>query len=169
MKQPIAGLTPSELQEATVAVVWPTIGATAAGRLVGRVAGVRPAWDRFLIVGKLAAAATIPISLAAFVWQLLPYVCRRYRLTNRRIVVQKGLSPVEERQIGLDAFDTIEISLQPGQEWLRSGDLVFQRGGSEVFRLEGVSRPDVFRAACLKVRAAMLAVRNALSQQAVAR
>jgi len=168
MKHPIPGVFPPDLEEVKVMIVWPTIGATRAGRLVGRLAGIRPPWDRLFLVGKLMAAATIPISLAVFVWQLLPFVCRRYRLTNRRISIQKGLRARDQQTIGLDEFDSIGILILPGQEWLRSGELIFQHDGKEVFRLSGVSRPEPLRAACLKARTALISVRSVLEQQQTA-
>ena len=57
--------------------------------------------------------------------------------------------------IGLDEFDSIEVSVLPGQDFLHAGDLVFQRDGKEVFRLSGVSRPEGFRQVCLKARNAL--------------
>ena len=149
-------------------VVWPTIGATRCGRLVGRLSAIRLGVGSFFTLGKLFAVATIPISLAVFVWQLLPVVMRRYCLTNRRLIVQRGLARGEERSIGLDQFDALEIHLLAGQEWLRSGDVVFLRGGQEVFRLAGVPRPQTFRELCLKQRTTVLAVRDVLRQQNVA-
>jgi hypothetical protein len=166
MKQAIAGLAPPELGEATSMVVWPTIGATRAGRLVGQLSAIGSDSGRFFTVGKLMAVACIPLALAAFVWNLLPYVMRRYRLTNRRIVVHRGYSGTEERALDLDAFDEMEIVRLPGQEWLRSGEVVFQLAGQEVFRLSGVSRPETFRQVCLKAREAYVSVREVLEQQA---
>ena len=130
MNQPIAGVTPSELAEVTCKVVWPTIGATRAGRLVGRLAAMRLGLGEFFTLGKLLAVATIPLSLAVFGWQLMPCVCRRYTLTNRRIIIRKGLMGVDGRWISLDEFDSIDIEVLPGQEWLHAGDLVFRHGGS---------------------------------------
>ena len=124
MLHPIAGVTPSELAEVTCKVVWPTIGATRAGRLVGRLAAVRLGWGEFFTLGKLLAVATIPLSLAMFGWQLMPRVCRRYALSNRRIIIRKGLMPVDERWIGLDEFDTVDVEVLPGQQWLPSGTQV---------------------------------------------
>ena len=152
--------------EVTAMITWPTIGATEPGRLVGRLAAIRAGWPRFLTVGMLMAVATIPLSLAVYVWQLMPYIYRRYRITDRRIVVDKGLSLVEDRSIGLDQFDEIRIVVLPGQEWLRSGELVFFRDGQEVFRLPGVSRPVPLREVCLKARAALVGVRSVLEAQA---
>ncbi|MCD4728242.1 MAG: PH domain-containing protein, partial [Pirellulales bacterium] len=78
MNQPIAGVMPPEVTEVTCKVVWPTIGATRAGRLVGRLAAVRFGVGEFFTLGKLLAVASIPLSLAVFAWQLMPFVCRRY-------------------------------------------------------------------------------------------
>jgi len=157
-----------EPAEKTSKVVWPTIGATRCGRFVGRLCAVRLGLGGFFTVGKLMAVATIPISLGVFAWQLLPGVMRRYCLTSRRVVVQKGLTRVEERSIGLDEFETIEIRVLRGHEWLRTGDLIFVRSGQEVFQLSGVPRPQVFREICRKQRSTLLAVRHALGRQDVA-
>ena len=166
MQQPIAGVTPSELDEVTCKVVWPTIGATRAGRLVGQLAAVRLGWGQLFTLGKLLAVATIPISLAVFCWQLLPYVCRRYTLTNRRIIIGKGLVAVDQRWIGFDEFDSVDVQVLPGQEWLHAGELIFRRGGSEVFRLSGVPRPEILRHLCMTARTALVSVREVAQRQA---
>ncbi len=147
-----------ETPETTIMTVWPTIGATAPGRWVGRLCEVKLGLG-FFTLGKLLALATIPLSLTVFIWQLLPVVCRRYRLSNRRIMIQKGLKAIEGPAIALDEFDAIDVLLRPGQDWLHAGDLVFRRQGREVFRLSGVSRPEVFRQVCLKAQNALLSFR----------
>jgi hypothetical protein len=166
MHQPIAGVTPSELAEVTCKVVWPTIGATRAGRLVGRLAAVPLGWGKFFTLGKLLALATIPISVTVFCWQLLPYVCRRYTLTNRRIIIRKGLVAVDQRWISLDEFDAVDVEVLPGQDWLHAGDLIFRRSGLEIFRLAGVSRPEILRQVCATARTALLSVREVVQRQA---
>jgi hypothetical protein len=168
MQQPIAGVTPSELEEVTCKVVWPTIGAVRAGRLVGRLAAVQIGWGEFFTLGKLLALATIPISLAVFGWQLLPYVCRRYTLTNRRIIIRKGLVAVDQRWIGFDEFDSVDVEVLPGQGWLNAGDLIFRRGEVEVFRLAGVSRPEILCRVCTTARTALVSVRDVVRRQAAA-
>jgi len=85
---------PGQRNESPVMTVWPTIAATAAGRWVGRLCALRLGYG-FFTLGKLMAPATIPLSLAVFGWQLMPWVCRRYALTSRRILIQKGLSAAE--------------------------------------------------------------------------
>jgi hypothetical protein len=167
-RQPIAGILPSELSEVTCKVVWPTIGALPAGRLVGRLAAVRVGVGEFFTLGKLLALATIPLSMAVFGWQLMPYVCRRYALTNRRIIIRKGLLPIDEKWIGLEEFDAVDVEVLPGQEWLHAGEIIFKRSGNEVMRLTGVSRPEVFRQVCATSRNALVSVREEVERQAAA-
>ena len=165
MSQQIEPVARAEAAEATIMTVWPTIGATVVGRWVGRLSGLKLGFG-FFTLGKLAALATIPLSLAVFCWQLLPGVCRRYKLTSRRIVIQKGLAALVNHGIGLDEFDAVEVLVLPGQDWLSCGELVFRRDGSEVFRLCGVSRPEVFRQLCLKARTALVSFRRVIHEQA---
>ena len=170
MRTPIVGVAPPELAEATSTVVWPSIGAYGLGRLVGRWCGVRIGYG-FFTLGKLLALLTIPLSLGVYLWKILPFICRRYRLTNRRIVIQKGYSAKDAASVALDAFDAIEIQVRTGQSWLRCGDVLFVRRESpgstaqEVLRLPAVPRPEVFRQLCLETQSATLSVRNVLRAQ----
>ena len=92
------------------------------------------------------------------------HIRMRYVLTNRRVIVQRGLMPRDERSVKLDNFDTIRVVVQPGQAWFKAGDLVFANGNREVFRLPGVSRPESFRMACLKAHLAYVGVQQAMGR-----
>lgn len=159
--------TSSSLPESVSKTVAPTIGATSLGRCVGRLAGAGPRLGP-LRLGSLLAVAAIPLALAVFAWQLLPPAMRRYRLTNRRIVVRKGLRG-PEHGIDLEDFDEMRIETRPGHEYLRCGDLVVLRQGEEVLRLPAVPRPAVFRQICLEARATRLAMRRTLEATAAGR
>jgi hypothetical protein len=154
MNQPIAGVSPAETREVTIMTVFPTMGASPLGRLIGRLCGNRIGVG-FFTLGKLFALALIPLALALFFFRLAPGVMTRYRLTNRRVIVQKGLTAVDERWVDLDRFDAIDIEVLPGQEWFPAGDLIFRQGAIETFRLAGVSRPDTFRHTCLSAQRAV--------------
>ena len=159
----------SPLPEATMKTIWPSIGATALGRLVGLMAGFTPPGDRFRILGRLGAAASIPLALCVYAWTRMPGVIRRYRITNRRVLVLAGLSMRVKSAIELEGFDSIRVEVLAGHAWLNAGDLVFCRDGQEVLRLPGVGRPEVFRMACLRAQIALVAVDRVLQdQQAVA-
>jgi hypothetical protein len=174
MKQAIAGVAPPELGEVTVMTVWPSIAALGPGRLIGRLCGIRFPHPVFNL-GKLFALALIPVAMSLYLYRFaVPLVthlltlgfyskaspCLRYRLTNKRLIVEKGLRPLHDRSIGLDQFDAIDIKVLPGQEWYPAGELIFRNGRVEVFHLSGVSRPEGFRKACQKSRTAYVAVRK---------
>lgn len=189
MKQPIAGVGPATLSEITVMTVWPSVAATRAGRRLGQLWMIRAGEGVLplgLTLGTLLAGASIPLVLplifAPFAGELLlrPLVglarrlgatglaeklasvaCRRYRLTNQRVVIQRGLQARDERSIALDAFDAIEVEVLPGQAWYPAGELIFRRDTQEVFRLSGVPRPETFRQTCLKAHQSFVGVQQA--------
>jgi hypothetical protein len=160
MKQPIAGVTPPEKREVTVMTVFPTLAAYATGRLIGRLCRIRVGFG-FFTLGKLFALLLIPIAIGLYAFSLLPGVITRYRLTNRRVVVQKGLRPADQRWVDFDRFDSIEVEVLPGQAWYPAGDLIFRKGNVETFRLSGVSRPETFRHTCLAARRGYLGASQA--------
>ena len=181
MKQAISGVAPSELEEVTTMTVWPTITALHTpplGRLgctLGRFYNIRAGIGPIFNVGNFIALASIPIALQMFGASLMPWICRRYRLTNRRVVIEKlvlqfrkGWIPleapwVEEASVALDKFDDIEVEVQPGQDWYPAGDMIFRNGDVETLRLLGVSRPESFRQTCLKAHISHVGVQKAVA------
>jgi hypothetical protein len=164
MKQAIAGVAPPELSEVTVMTVWPSVGGEPLGRALGRLFCIRAGLGDILTVGNLLALASIPIGLALFAVKLAPWNCWRYRLTNRRVLVERGLHAVVVRAVGLDEFESIDLVVLPGQEWYPAGDLIFRRGPVETLRLTGVLRPETFRQTCLKAQRSYVAVERARAQ-----
>ena len=167
MKQAIAGVTPATEREVPLMTVWPSVAAMSLGPLpvglwLGRLYGISTGWYIFT-VGNLMCLLTIPVALVLYFVRIAPGVATRYRVTNRRIIVQRGIAGRDERSIALDEFDQIQVVVQPGQAWYDAGDLVFLQGQSERFRLPGVSRPHAFRQVCLKTHQAYVGVKQALS------
>ena len=159
--QPISGVVPPEIRETTVMTVWPSVAKYSLGRTLGSLYAIT--WPGVYIfrIGHLIALATIPVALVLYFMRVAPFIGIRYRLTNRRIIVERGLSGVPDKAVDLDRFDTITIDVQPGQAWYHAGDLVFRLGNVETFRLEGVSRPAAFRETCLKSHLAHSSVKIA--------
>lgn len=166
MKQPIAGVSPPELGEVTVMTVWPSIAAHPLGRMLGRLYAIRFPDLYIFRLGNLFALMFIPISLVLFFRRLGPLVATRYRVSNRRLIVERGLRNVEESSVSLDQFEEVLVEVQAGQSWYYAGDLVFKKGDTEVFRLTGVSRPETFRTVCLKAQIAYSGVQSILAQAA---
>ena len=169
MKQAIAGVTTPDQKEATVMTVWPSVAAMSLGGMplglmLGRLYAIETGAYIFT-VGNLLCLLTIPLALVLYFKRVGPFVGRRYRVTNRRVVVERGLNCKEEKAIPLDHFDEIEIVVRAGQEWYTAGDLVFRQGNVERFLLEGVSRPEAFRNVCIKARNGYVGVKQALARQ----
>ncbi|MEK6247790.1 MAG: hypothetical protein N2C12_06390 [Planctomycetales bacterium] len=173
MKQAISGVAPSQLGEVTSMSVWPTITALSTppfgrlGNTLGKMYSIKAGIGPVFTVGNMLVLMSIPVALQMFFFSLLPGICRRYRLTNRRVIVERRKfsfsSPwVEEMAVALDNFDDIEIVIMPGQDWYPAGDLVFRKGQVETFRLLGVSRPETFRQTCLKAHASFVGVQQAM-------
>ncbi len=165
MKQAIAGVAPPREGETTIMVVWPTIAENAAGRLIGRLCGTGSGSSSFFTLGKLYALLSIPAALALFFWGLAPWICKRYRLTNRRLIVERGLSGTSEKWVRLEDFDAIDIEVLRGQEWHHAGEMIFRKGATETFRISGVRRPEVFKQTCLKAHQAYTSVERILALQ----
>ena len=180
MKQSIAGVSPASLDEVTVMTVWPSVAATRWGRFWGRLCGCQFGFRLFgvpVTVGQLWAVVSIPFILPLYFHMLAPRIpffvlgvvnksCRRYRITNRRVIVEHGLGGGPQRWVPLDRFDQIEVDVLPGQEWFPAGDLVFRLGQVETLRLSGVPRPETFRQACLKAHTSHIGVHAALATAA---
>jgi hypothetical protein len=160
MLQSIAGVAPPAVSEVTVMTVWPSVGSTSLGQWLGRLYRIKDGFGA-VSIGRLALLATIPLGMMLYLTMRLPWAIRRYRLTNRRVTVERGISPKVEQYVDLDRFDAIDLIVQPGQEWYDCGDLVFRRGQIETLRLSGVSRPEPFRQTCLKVRQSYASVKAA--------
>ena len=166
MKQAIAGVAPSQSGEVTVTIEWPTIAATGLGRSMGRLYAIKAGWWIFS-VGRVMLLLTLPIGLFLFFWMLAPWNVRRYRLTNRRIIIESGGRFKPQQYVDLDRFDSILIEVRPGQGWYPAGDMVFKLGPVETLRLEGVGYPETFRVTCLKAHQAYVGVRKAMGTTAM--
>lgn len=149
--QSIAGVSPPSVMETTVMTVWPSVASTSLGKMLGRLFRIKDGFGP-VSVGRLALLACTPIGLMLYLSLRLPWAIQRYRLTNRRVIVERGVNARIQQFVDFDKFDSIELVVEPGQEWYAAGDLVFRKGAVETFRLPGVSRPESFRQTCLKVQ-----------------
>ena len=98
--------------------IWPSICAYPSGQFLGQLYDMKfPNVNRALRVGNLIALASIPHALFLYFFKLLPKFGLRYSLTNRRVVVEAGITGAEKASVALDNFDDIKVEVQPGQEW----------------------------------------------------
>ena len=185
MSQAITGVAPPELGEVTNMVVWPSVSRFGFARTLGRMFRIRIGIGNVLTVGNMIALASIPFGLLMyflkinpgygippimkwmprFLWFWNP-LCIRYRLTNRRVVIEHGFSGKEVLAVSLDRFDSVKVEVEPGHVWYKAGNLIFSNGGIETFRLDAVQRPETFRQTCLKARQSFVGVKQALEREA---
>ena len=170
MAQAIAGVVSDQEREVTIMTIWPSVSAYGWGRWWG---SVYESTSGLKVFGTpIMALLSIPAIMPLYFHMVIPKLplvvfgihnpsCRRYRLTNRRVVVEQAFGGGEQQSVSLDRFDAIEIEVQPGQAWYPAGDLVFHNGSVETFRLVGVPHPEAFRATCLKARHGFVGVQQA--------
>lgn len=159
--QAITGVSPSETEETTIMTNFPSVGGTALGQTLGQLYQLKLGFGPIVNLGNLIALASIPLALALYFAKLL----RRYRLTNRRVIIERGPRGIAERWVDLDNFDAIELVVHPGQDWYPCGELIFRQGNVETLRLPGVSHPEAFMRTCLKTQRAFVAVKRAVSRE----
>jgi len=175
MSQAIAGVVPDTEKEVTVMTVWPSLGATAYGRWWGRRFANDVGITLFgvpITVGRILALLSIPAILPVYFHMIIPRLpfvvfgwsnsaSRRYRLTNRRVIVEQAFGGGEQQSVSLDRFDSVHLEVEPGQEWYPAGNLIFKLGEVETFRLVGVPHPKAFQQTCIKANVGFVGVQQA--------
>ncbi len=175
MAQAIAGVVPDTEKEVTVMTVWPSIAATAYGRWWGRRFANDVGITLFgvpITIGRILALLSIPLILPVYFHMVIPRLpfvlfgvpnpsCRRYRLTNRRVIVEQAFGGGEQQSVSLDRFDSVSVEVEPGQAWYPAGNLIFRLGDVETLRLVGVPHPQSFRHTCLDANAGFVGVLQA--------
>ncbi len=183
MNQAIAGVVAFD-EETTVMTVYPSISEAPGG--IGRLLGdmyqsLKGVGVGFLSVGHLLALVTAPLCAALYIGRVLPVSQlpllgklsdilglkpERYRITTQNIVVEDacgGPNAEIHGEVELDGFDDIHVvNTRPYHNWYDCGDLRFVKGDKQVLILKGVSRPEAFKAACIKARMSYVGVKAAI-------
>ena len=133
---------------------YPSVAATAAGRLLGRVLNCVP-----LRVGPATVSQWLfglplaPAGAAIYLWQKAFGV--RYRLTDRRLIAEAALTGRE-----LDAADLADVADAQVRRprvgrWFRAGDLVLRDGtGTHLLTARGVPHVENLAARLAEVKGA---------------
>lgn len=142
--------------EQVVKVVWPSIAAWSIGCWIGRV------WGNSLAKGPVAACCAgfllAPLAALVYFWRLRPRRCRRYIVTNERILIVEGLLPRIVQEALWSEVTRMEVVPRPGQMALRAGDVDVYGGDRLLLRLPGVSLVENFVRMCQRTQKACLMV-----------
>jgi hypothetical protein len=134
-RQVVTGVVPPQLGEALIREVWPSVAAHPA------VAGLGRALTRTIVAAPLAWLLMAPF----YFLKVLPFLARRYTLTNRRLMVQRGLKPKPTDQVALAEIDDVRVTRDANSEFYRAGTLEVLSQGKVVLTLPGVPEPESLR------------------------
>jgi hypothetical protein len=137
-RQAVTGVVPPELGEAMIREVRPTVLAGGAGV---------PGLARMLMSSIVLAPLGWMLLAPLFAKKLLPFICPRYTLTNRRLMIQHGLKPAPVQAVELREIDDVRILETTRDAFYLSGTLEIVSGGKVVLTLPGVPEPEGFRRA----------------------
>jgi len=140
--QPVTGLTPPQLAEARIREVWPSVASAPA------IAGL----GRMLTHTFVLAPLGWLIMSAVYFGKVLPLVMRRYKLTNRRVMIRKGWSGSVAGEVALKDIDDVQVKTDANSDFFRAGNLEILSGGKVVLTLSGVPEPESFRQLILNAR-----------------
>jgi hypothetical protein len=139
-KQVITGVVPPEVDEARIREAWPSVARSPGMASLGRVL------TRTIV---LAPLAWLIMSLGYF-GKVMPFAARRYTLTNRRLMIRRGLKGKPGQEVKLADIEDVQVKTDANSDFFRAGDLVILgQGGQELLTLRGVPEPDGFRHAIL--------------------
>jgi hypothetical protein len=140
----VTGVVPPEVGEAKIRETWPTL--LEFGPALPNLAQTLM---KTIILAPIGWLLLAPL----FVRRLLPGLCQRYTLTNRRLMIQRGLKPAPYREVQLKDIDDVRIVDSTRDRFYLSATIEVLSGGKVVLTLPGVPEPVGFR----------LAIRNAIS------
>ena len=159
--QAVAGVSASI--ESEVMTVYPSIGSTFPGQLLGRL------YDCLAIpvLSTNLSRLLFPLPtapLGATIYMLLKIAGSRYRLTNRSVQIWSSLGERRHGSADLNAIADVKLVQQPGQKFFKCADIVLlDASGKKLLTLGGVPRAEVFRQTILKARDARVQVQSAMS------
>ena len=138
--QAIAGLTPPQQAEARVREVWPSV--------VDAQPALAALGQKLIQTVFLAPLGWLLLAPLYFK-KILPFLSKRYTLTNRRLMIRAGLKGTPAQEIALGNIDDVRLEEGSYSSFYRSGILEVISKGQVVMRLGGVPEPESFRRAIL--------------------
>lgn len=136
----VTGVVPPSEREAKIRTVWPSVTDASAA-----VAGLGAALTKTRILAPLAWMMMAPF----YFKKILPIVMKRYTLTNRRVMIQRGWGCKVKKEVALADIDEIRLDESSYSAFYRSGTLEIYSDGKLAMRLGGVPEPQSFRQSIL--------------------
>src|SRR5688572_17189570 len=91
--QAITGVVPPQVAEANIRTTWPAVTEVSSG-----LAALGAKLIKTRILAPLGWLLLAPL----YFKKILPFVAKRYTVTNRRVMIQRGLKPKPSREVKLE-------------------------------------------------------------------
>lgn len=140
--QAVTGIASPQSGEAIIRDVWPSVAANPAAASFAR------ACYRSIIFAPIGWMALAPLYFKKTLAWLPGFsaLASRYRLTNRRLMICKGMTAVPVQEVPLDRIKDVVIERDANSEFFLSGTLVVRDGaGHALITLPGVPEPESIR------------------------
>ncbi|HEX4592403.1 MAG TPA: PH domain-containing protein, partial [Gemmataceae bacterium] len=150
-EQAVTGVTPPQIGEAIIRDVWPSVAAYPGP------AGLARACYRTIVLAPIGWFVLAPIYFMKLLAVMpgLHGLATRYRLTNRRLMICKGMKPVPDKEVPLDRIKDVKLVTDANSEFFVAGTLdVIDANGQTMLTLPGVREPESVRHAILQAAAA---------------
>jgi hypothetical protein len=139
------------MDETTIRDFWPSVSANAAAGNFAR------ACYRSIIFAPIGWLALAPLYFKKTLAALpgLSGLAVRYRLTNRRLMICKGMLPRPTQEVALDQIKDVAVVSDANSEFFYTATLeIRDAAGKVLLTLPGVREPDGFRQHILQAAAA---------------
>jgi hypothetical protein len=136
-----------QLREAIIRDVWPSVAAHPGP------AGLARATYRTIVLAPLGWLILAPFYFAKLLAIVpgLSGLATRFRLTNRRLMICKGLRPVPSKEVPLDRIKDVKLVTDANSEFFVAGTLdVLDANGQVLMSLPGVPEPESVRQAIVQ-------------------
>ena len=153
LSQPVTGVVPPQIAEANIRTTWPTVVDAGPG-----LANAGRALIRTIFLAPLGWLLLAPL----YFKKILPFLAKRYTLTNRRLAVMRGIKPKPKQEVALADIDDVRIAEGSYNAFFKSATLEVISGGQVKLTLTGVRDPESFRQSVLNATIAWVPGKNKL-------
>lgn len=143
-KQAITGVTAPSLSEARIREAFPALPG-----VVG-VAGLAKKLQQTYFLAPLGWLIAGP----AFALKFAPFLCKRYTLTNKRLMLRRGWKPTPVKEIALSDIKEVRLVGEVDPFYVCATLEVLNKNGQVALTLPAVPEPEGFRQAVLNAVAA---------------
>jgi len=135
---------PPQRAEAMIRETWPGVNDVPA------VAGLAHSLMRTIVLAPVAWLLLAP----CYFKKILPFIAKRYTLTNRRVMIRRGLKPVPTHEVALADIEDVRIAEGSYNAFYRTATLDVISKGQVALHLRAVKDPESFRRAVLNAKSA---------------